>query len=226
MNKRVIVFAPHPDDETLGCGGTIMKKQKDGYDVLVVILTDGRNAFSDVLGIDTDPSPEKLKEIRREEVKRAMKILSVKQENLRLLDFEDETLEKNEERAKEQVLAILKENLPVEVYFPYEKDSHPDHRATNRIVRDSIRGLGQNARSYRYSIMQKYGRLGPLKDAFLNLFKHNMIDVDVSECLQLKRLAIKEFESELLIISSRQKKPVLQRVERLLGNKEIFYIDK
>ena len=36
-----IVFAPHPDDETLGCGGTILKKRSLGAPVEVVFLTDG-----------------------------------------------------------------------------------------------------------------------------------------------------------------------------------------
>lgn len=41
MNKRIIVFAPHPDHETLGCAGTIAKRLNEGYEVLLVVLTDG-----------------------------------------------------------------------------------------------------------------------------------------------------------------------------------------
>ena len=52
MNKRIVVFAPHPDDETLGTGGTIVRKLNEGYEVVIVVLTDGRYAFSTVLGVN------------------------------------------------------------------------------------------------------------------------------------------------------------------------------
>jgi LmbE family N-acetylglucosaminyl deacetylase len=37
----VVVFSPHPDDETLGCGSTIIKKKRLGADVTIVFMTDG-----------------------------------------------------------------------------------------------------------------------------------------------------------------------------------------
>ena len=39
MNKRVLVIAPHPDDEVLGCGGTIKKYIKDGNDAFLCVVT-------------------------------------------------------------------------------------------------------------------------------------------------------------------------------------------
>lgn len=221
------MFAPHPDDETGGCGGTIAKRVREGYEVLVVVMTDGKHAFSKVLGIDSDPTPSELKEIRKEEVRRATRILGVKEENLLFLDFADGMLEKDEREAQEKVIEILRENpLPVEVYFPYEKDFHIDHRVTNRIVRNSIKKLGLCTMGYQYSIAQKYGRIGPLIDAFFNLFRHNMIRVDISEFLPLKEAAVKENKSQISIISTRQKRPLLERLGKFLRKEEIFYIDK
>ena len=57
LEHNVIIFSPHPDDETLGCGGTIAKKVKEGYQVKIVFMTDGRNAFSKILKINSCPSP-------------------------------------------------------------------------------------------------------------------------------------------------------------------------
>ena len=74
MKEKIIVFAPHPDDETLGCGGTIAKRIVEGYEVIIVIMTDGRHSYLEMLGIDKDPTPNELKEIRKEEVKRATRI--------------------------------------------------------------------------------------------------------------------------------------------------------
>ena len=225
--EKIIVFAPHPDDETWGCGGTIAKKVSEGYEVVIVVMTDGRHAFSKVLGIESDPTPSELKEIRKEEVKRATRILGVKEENLLFLDFEDGMLEKNEREAQEKVIEILRENPPpTELYFPYEKDYHMDHHVANRIVKNSIKKLGLHTMGYRYSIAQKFGRIGPLIDAFFNLFRHNMIRVDISEFLPLKEAAVKEIKSEISIISSRQKSPLVEKIGKLLKNEEIFYIDK
>lgn len=227
-NKRVIVFAPHPDDETFGCGGTIAKRVRERYEVLVVFLTDGRHAFSEVLGINSDPTPEELREIRKEEVKRAMKILGVREENLFFMDFEDGTLEKNEDKAEEKVMEILIKNPPTEVYFPYEKDFHPDHRVTNRIVRNSIKKLGLSTMRYKYSIVRTYVRVGLLIDAVLNLFRRNMIRVDVSKFLPLKIEAVNEFKSEVSVISGRQKEPVIspRLMESLLKGEETFFVDR
>jgi len=225
--EKIIVFAPHPDDETWGCGGIIAKKISEGHEVIIVVMTNGKHAFSKVLGINSDPTPGELKEIRKEEVKRSTRILGVKEENLLLLDFEDGMLEKNEREAQEKVIEILRENPPpAEVYFPYEKDYHIDHRVTNRIVKNSIKKLGVHTTGYRYSITQKFGRIGPLIDAFFNLFSRNMMRVDISEFLPLKEAAVKEFKSEVSIISSRQKRPLIEEIGKLLKNEEIFYVDK
>jgi LmbE family N-acetylglucosaminyl deacetylase len=226
LKGRVIIFAPHPDDETLGCGGTIAKKIAEGYEVFVVVMTDGRFLLLKSFGIVDDPSPEETKEIRRCEVLRATKILGMPEENVVFLDFIDGTLEENERAAEEKVAAILEKYAPSEVYFPYEKDGHPDHQAANRIVRRAVEKLGIKPAVYRYTIMHKFARFGPLIESFLSIFKRNRVHVDVSEFLPLKREAVKEFKSELTAISPRQSKPHTKDFKKFLKKKETFYIDK
>jgi len=225
-DKTMIVFAPHPDDETCGCGGTIAKRVREGYEVLIVVLTDGRHAFSKVLGIDSDPTPEELGKVRRDEVKRAVRILGVKEESLFFLDFEDGTIDKNSEKVEEQIIEILVKKPSLEVYFPYEKDCHPDHRATNQIVRNAIEKLDLSTIRFKYSIVRTYARVGPLIDVILSLFRRNRICVDISKFLPLKIQAVKEFKSEVSIVSSRQREPILKKFEKFLKNKEIFFIGK
>jgi len=224
MKKKVIVFAPHPDDETLGCGGTIAKRLSQGYEVVVVYMTDGRHAFSKLFYINTEPTPEELKEIRREEARRAVSILGSQEENLFFLDFEDGRLEQKKAEAQQQAIKILSKQLPVEAYFPSEKDINPDHRTTNKIVRNSINKLGLPTLKYRYSITQRYSRIGPLMDKLLNIVKHNLIYVDISKFLPLKKAAIKEYKSQITILSSKQERPVLENIERFLTGREIFYL--
>jgi len=226
MSKKIIVFSPHPDDETFGCGGTIAKKVSEGYEVLIVIMTDGRYAYSKVFGIDVDPTPEELEEIRKVEVRRATRILGLREENLIFLDFEDGTLEENGEEAEKEVTKILKGHRPVEVYYVYEKDFHPDHRATCRIVGNSIKNARLHTMQYKYSISLRYGRIGMLMQTLLSLLRHNTSHVDISDFLHLKEAAIKEFRSEVSIISERQQRPIVKNYKRFLRNKEIFFIDK
>ena len=226
MSRKIVVFAPHPDDETVGCGGTIARRGSEGYDVLIVVMTDGKNAFSEVLGIDSDPSPEELKSIRREELQRAMKILGVPREKVICLDFEDGKLVENLEEAEKIVTQILKENCPDEVYFPTKRDHHKDHQATNRIVNNAIRKLGFPTLGYQYSVAQRFSRVGPRFDRFLSFFKHHIIWVDVSEFISLKEQAMKEYVSEITIISGKQKRPVVMRSKKYLKDKEAFYVEK
>lgn len=224
-SKRIIVFAPHPDDETWGCGGIIAKRINQGYDVTIVVLTDGRHAFSKMLNITSDPTPEELKEIRREEVKRSTRILGVKEDSLLFLDFEDGTLKEHETELEEKVTELLRGSPPPEeVYFTYEKDYHTDHRLTSYIVRNSIKKLNLNVKEYQYSIVHKSGRVGELSDKILNLIKRNMVRIDVSDVLSLKVAAVQEFRSETSIISSKQIKPLTENIEKYMKKHETFYL--
>ncbi|MEM1582426.1 MAG: PIG-L family deacetylase [Candidatus Bathyarchaeia archaeon] len=225
--KIIIIFAPHPDDETFGCGGTIAKKISEGYEVYVVFMTDGRYAFLNVLGIEEDPTPEQLKEIRMEEVKKATKILGIPESNLIFLNFVDGTLKDNVKEAEERVVNILREKSPCEIYFPYKWDGHRDHRVTHKIVKNGIRKLGISPACYQYSITPGFARFGRFIDTFLNfIFRIDKVYVDISDFLQLKKIAIVEFKSELTIISARQHKSVMINVEKFQKDREMFYVEK
>jgi LmbE family N-acetylglucosaminyl deacetylase len=223
-NGSVIVFAPHPDDETLGCGGTIAKRISEGYEVTVVVMTDGRFALKSE-GVLSDPSPEEMKSIRKSEVQNASKTLGVKEQNLLCMDFEDSSLEANKDSAEAKVLDILEEKHPIEVYFTYSKDTNLDHRATNKIVHSAIAKLGVRVTKWEYSIVQPYAVIDSLKDSFLNLFTHNMLYVDISRFLDLKKAAFAEYRSQVSIISSKQKRTVIKSrlINMHMKNYEPFY---
>ncbi len=227
MSNTTIVFTPHPDDETLGCGGTIAKRVSEGYEVRIVVMTDGRHAFSRALKMKANPSPEELKLIRIEEMMRAAEILGVTEDKVTLLNIEDGTLEENSKEAEKRVTQIMNETRPTDVFIPYEKDHHADHRATNRIVRSSIKKLGLSVTKYQYSVYQKYSRLRPILDRFFRFFRRNLVEVDISDFLSVKKKAMKQFKSEITIISTHQKRPVLARstVKRHLKSTEMFYVD-
>jgi LmbE family N-acetylglucosaminyl deacetylase len=217
----MVVFSPHPDDGALGCGGTIAKRVSEGFDVYVVMLTDGRHALSAQLGINSEPGPEEVRQIRRTEFIKAMKMLGVPEKNLLFFDFEDGTLEMHREEAEEKTIAIIEKYWPADMYYPFRRDCHPDHRAANSIVRHALQQL-RYAGSFEYTIMHTYAHLGPVVEKFISILRRNEVGEDISEFVDLKEKALNEYKSELTIISSKQKEPLHTSVKNFVKNKEIF----
>jgi len=212
---RVVIFAPHPDDDILACGGTIALKIKQGYEIYIVYMTDGRNSHLHELGISSDPSPSELAEIRKEEARKALYIMGLDKDTLIFLDFEDGTLEKNIYAAKSDVKQILKNLQPVEVYFPTLRDKHRDHRATNIIVCDSLKAVCFCESAYQYTI---YGN--QYETEYFNEKK----SVDISSVLNLKKKAIQKHRSQVDKLFPKQKRSILSEslVSKFLGNVEVF----
>ncbi len=221
-DKTAIVFAPHPDDETLGCGGTIAKRIDEGYKVFVVILTDGRHAFSKVLNITSTPSPEEIKQIRKKEVTESVSILGVPKSNLFFFDFEDCTLSEYEKEVEQAVTAFIEDHFPDEVYFPLKRDGHPDHQAANRVISRCLQKRNLENTGFQYSITHKFSRVGPQFEKMIGFLSNRMRAVDISEYLDIKKQAVEEFKSEIRIFLSNQKSPIVN-IKGHLENKELFY---
>jgi len=186
-------------------------------------MTDGRNLFKNLLNIEDDPPPDEVKEIRRKEVLKATEILGVPNDNVIFLDFEDGFLSNYKAEAEEKVCEILRRYRPVEVYFPFKNDGHQDHRVTNKIVNKCVKNLGLKPEMYQYCIMHKFARFGPMFERVLGLFRRNITKVNVSQFLKIKEMAIREFKSEFSIISSRQNKPLEDKVDKYLKKNELFF---
>lgn len=212
---RIVIFSPHPDDDILACGGTIALKIKQGYEIYIVYMTDGRNSHLHILGISSDPSPAELAEIRKEEARKALYVMGIDKDSLIFLNYEDGTLEKNIHTAEMEVKQVLKNLQPVEVYFPTLRDKHPDHRATNIIVYDSLKAIRFRESAYQYTI---YGI--QYEADYLNEIK----SVDISSVLNLKKKAIKEHRSQVTKLFPKQECAILSEslVSKFLGNVEVF----
>ena len=129
--RSCLVLAPHPDDETLGCGATIMRKLASGTAVQVVIAADGRHAYpSSELPIDV------LVEMREEEARRACTILGLPSENIVFLRFEDCRLEDHRQLLRERLFDIFDMMIPEEIFVTSLIDNHPDHRVLAELGRE------------------------------------------------------------------------------------------
>lgn len=141
-----IVFSPHPDDETLGCGGTIALKKHLGIHVKVVFMTDGRKSHSHLM------KEEKLAELRKREALRASSVLGLTENDVLFLGFYDKELRKHIVSAKSKVKKIIIKNTPEVVYIPYKKETPDDHAITHLIVLSSLKEINYKGLICEYPI--------------------------------------------------------------------------
>jgi len=114
--NSIIVIAPHPDDEVLGCGGTIYKHAQKGDRIHLCVLTDG-SKFLDGYR-------------RKEECLKVSQILGINE--VIFLDFPDGQLENHTQRLKSALEGLIKGFQ--KVYTPHPLDHHPDHITSSLAV--------------------------------------------------------------------------------------------
>ncbi|MEY8800941.1 PIG-L deacetylase family protein [Leisingera sp. XS_AS12] len=140
--RSCLVLAPHPDDETLGCGGVIMQKLAAGSQVNVVVATDGGASHLDDPASKT--SRQDLVAIRERETYLACAKLGLAAEYVSFLRFPDGDLKQHAEALREQVAAMVALRRPSEIYVCALGDGHRDHVALAQAVQDlaAARRLG------------------------------------------------------------------------------------
>ena len=127
LPRRVLVIAPHPDDEVLGCGGMLALHTDRRDAVRVIVCTDGAGPGAD----------RELAERRRAECTAACAELGV--DDLRFLECADGKLAEDDEFAQ-RLAAELADYAPELVYAPSSREYHADHRAAHAAARDAARG--------------------------------------------------------------------------------------
>jgi LmbE family N-acetylglucosaminyl deacetylase len=133
--RRLMVVAPHPDDETFGCGALIARARAAGDPVTVVVATDGRHSTtSSVL------APAELADLRAAELRSACGRLGVPDADLVTLGFEDGSLARYTPRLAARLGELLAERRPEVVLVPCEQDEHPDHRAVYTATVRAVHG--------------------------------------------------------------------------------------
>lgn len=230
LGRRSMVVAPHPDDETLGCGGTIARKRSAGTDVLVVIATDGRRSHR-----SARIRPDELARIRLEESLRACSILGVSAENVIPLGIAEGELDGSpiEQMARD----LIEEFQPDELLLPAAVDAHRDHRLVNRQVRAATAHL-------RSMVILEYPVWtwtpsawwdegdGPLRKASKLMLDpvraartlHPQV-VDVTPTLDLKRAALDEYRSQMTALSGEEDWATMEPafLDHFTGPSELFF---
>lgn len=173
QGPNVLVLSPHPDDDTLGCGGTLVKHKKAGHTITSVTLTDG--SFGD----PSFPDKSALIKEREKESKRAAQTIGISRSVF--LREKDQKLVCGDPIVQ-KVQGLLDEIKPDLVYLPFFLDNHPDHIATHDIFYRVIRNNPGRCQCCFY-------------ETWAPLFPN--ILVDISNEMVLKVKAIEEFKTQL-----------------------------
>jgi N-acetylglucosamine malate deacetylase 1 len=180
--ERVVILAPHMDDEVIGCGGTLRKHVLNGADVTVVFLTDGRygsSTLNGLLGEMRRRQENALIESRKREARRALGTLGIHQ--IAFLDAEETKLAWAKE-LPQRLRQILESIRPDLVYLPFFLEEHPDHRAVSRLLLDAMNDAEFGFDCIGYEVWT------PL---FPNCF------VKIDDTVELKKQALQHYESQL-----------------------------
>ncbi len=191
---RTLVLAPHPDDESLGCGGTLALLRRASFVVHVVFITDGTQSHPNSA---TYPA-NRLRELREAEAMEALSELGVSEKAVTFLRLPDRNVPGTDApgfaEAVDAMLAVLQGVEPTTVLVPFERDPHPDHRATYQLLQAALARLAEPPRVLEYLIwLWELGRPDDLPRANERL----ALSVDISHALTEKKRAIAAHRSQV-----------------------------
>jgi LmbE family N-acetylglucosaminyl deacetylase/glycosyltransferase involved in cell wall biosynthesis len=172
--ERLLILAPHPDDEVIGCGGLLALHLRDGRAVRAVIATDGGEAGN--------------AEEREKESIRALATLG--QVPVDFLRFGDRHLADHAEALQERLRAILIDFKPDLIAVPSPVEIHPDHIALSRAFCELIQSDGSLFAALAVTRVVFYEVSAPIRPNVL---------VDISAVAETKYEAIRAHESQIEI---------------------------
>ena len=181
---RILVVAPHPDDESIGCGGLLAKY---GAQCEVWVLTDGRYGGKE--------DEETVKEIRTIELSNAMQELGINK--LRKFDVYDLHLFEREDLLVNEGLSVF-----TKIFVSYRFDEHTDHEMSYKIVKRAMTENNLTAELYEYEVWTPLQRathfldisdVVDVKEKAISCHKSQIQDIDY--CRMIRALTAYRAES-------------------------------
>ncbi|WP_460978958.1 PIG-L deacetylase family protein [Spirosoma knui] len=149
---NALVIAPHPDDESLGCGGTVALLRQQGYVVQVLFVSDG------TMSHPNSPSypAERLRQLRETEALAAIETLGLSTADAIFMRLKDRQVPTPGQPGFADAVTFMRDQLntyqPTTVFVPWRRDPHPDHRASWQILRGALMQLPTQPRVLEYPI--------------------------------------------------------------------------
>ena len=145
--RTVLVLAPHPDDESLGCGGLIAEACARGRPPVVAVLTDGTMSHPNS---PSYPAP-RLKALREEEARAAVECLGLGADRVVFLGLRDTAAPTEGPEfldALARLSRLIHDHDVGSILVTWEHDPHPDHVAAHRLAAEAARLSGVRLIAY------------------------------------------------------------------------------
>ena len=186
MNKTVLVIAAHPDDEALGCAGTILKHTNSGDPVHLLFLADGEGARGSLDGLEA----RKLATIY------AARLMGITEENITFLNFPDNRMDSLQLLdVVQKVEPVISRISPQIIYTHHHGDLNIDHRITHQSVLTVCRPMPGNTIEAIYGF-EVLSSTGWASSEMSHAFTPNRY-VDISEYLEKKLETIACYQNEM-----------------------------
>lgn len=128
LSGRILIVAPHPDDEVIGCGGLIARLVAEGNPPHIIVMTGGEGAH----GKDS-ADKDAIVKARRRLTRNALALLGVPVSHLHELDFADGGISAHSEQVN-KLQEYINEIRPDTILVPHWGEGWPDHVNTAKIV--------------------------------------------------------------------------------------------
>ena len=206
---RTLVVAPHPDDETLGCGGTLLRRKNEGSKIAWLLVTR--------MSVNQGWSQSQI-EARNQEIEKIQNFFDF--DDVFKLEFDATQLDQLP--ISELVIAIsdvLHRFKPTEVLVPHPSDVHTDHRVTFDATVSSVKWF----RSPSISRVLAYETLS---DTEFGLSGHNRfhpnVFVNIGDQLEMKLRAIEIYQSEVQDFPFPRSRQAITALAKLRGSNSGF----
>ena len=190
----VLVVAPHPDDETLGCGGLIAALTQRGIVVHTVFVTDGGASHRNSAQWDRG----RLASLREEEAAAALAQLGAGAQPRSFMRLHDAAMPAAgtpaHDLALAQAKALIDDLVPSHAILPWRRDPHCDHCDAWSLFTMALRQTGRQIEVLEYTIwLDEFGSPADFPTAG----EVEQLELDITANLAAKRRAIAEHRSQL-----------------------------
>jgi LmbE family N-acetylglucosaminyl deacetylase len=200
VHRSALVIAPHPDDETLGCGGRVLLTRRSGTPVTVLVVGDGHGSHRDVGG-----GADELRRRRRTELAAACVLLGIDREQVSLLGYPDDSMAGRIDDIAAELERLIRATRPDDVYVTCSEEPHPDHAAVAVAAQRAVARIEPTPRLLEYPIwlwsdwpLSRRLRDGSGLRRFGALAGHRSVEIVRFEPVRAEKLrALAEYRSQL-----------------------------
>lgn len=188
MSKKILIVAAHPDDEVLGCFGTVARLIKEGYEAYTLILGEGKTSRDEQRVLEN--KKDEIKTLNNE-IHSANMLIGIKK--VFVESFPDNRFDSVDLLDIVKVISKVKNEVNPDIIFThYENDLNIDHQITYKAVITATRPMVDESvkEIYSFEILSSTEWNYPLTFSPDTFF-------DIADTIELKIQAMSKYSSEL-----------------------------